>query len=45
VPENLKEKVTEEVDKLTKSLGGEPIKGSFLPQNNHDESNRHRIRP
>jgi len=38
LPENLKERVTEEMDKLTKSLGGEPIKGSLLPQDNNEES-------
>jgi hypothetical protein len=37
LPESLKERVTDEVDKLTKSLGGEPIKGSILPQNNQEE--------
>jgi len=34
VPENIKERVTEEVDKFTRNLGGEPIKGSILPENN-----------
>jgi hypothetical protein len=33
VPEKLKDRVSEEVDKLTESLGGEPIKGSLLPEN------------
>jgi hypothetical protein len=30
LPENLKERVSGEVDKITKSLGGEPIKGPLL---------------
>jgi len=33
VPESLKERVSEEVDNLTKSFGGEPIKGDVLGQN------------
>jgi len=40
VPATVKERVTEEVDKLTKHLGGEPLKGSLLPQN-EGESGRH----
>jgi len=38
LPENLKERVSEEVDKLTKSLGGEPIQGSLLPEQQSEES-------
>jgi len=42
LPENLKDRVTEEVDRLTKSLGGEPLKGSLLPhgQEKPDESQK-----
>jgi gas vesicle protein len=36
LPENLKDRVSEEVDKLTKSLGGEPIQGSLLPENKEE---------
>jgi len=32
LPENLKDKVTTEVDRLTRNLGGEPIQGSILPE-------------
>jgi len=32
LPDNLKERVASEVDNLTKSLGGEPVKGSLLPE-------------
>jgi len=38
LPETLKERVSEEVDKLTKSLGGEPIQGSVLPETQSTES-------
>jgi len=37
VPETLKEKVTEEVDKLTKSLGGSPLQGSLLPESKEED--------
>jgi len=40
VPATVKERVTEEVDKLTKHLGGEPLKGSLLSQN-EGESSQH----
>jgi len=33
LPEEIKQKVSEEVDKLTRSLGGEPLKGSLLGGN------------
>jgi len=32
LPDNIKGRVTDEVDKITRSLGGEPIKGSILPE-------------
>jgi len=32
LPDNIKGRVTEEVDKITRSLGGEPIQGSILPE-------------
>jgi hypothetical protein len=32
LPDNLKEKVADEVDKLTRNLGGEPMQGSILPE-------------
>lgn len=38
VPENLKERVSEEMDKLTKSVGGEPIQGALLPENQANPS-------
>ena len=38
LPENLKGKVSEEVDKLTRSLGGEPVQGSILPEPKSEES-------
>jgi len=37
VPENLKERVNDEVNKLTKGLGGEPFKGSVLPENHEED--------
>jgi len=38
LPEKLKERVSEEVDKLTKSLGGEPIQGAILTEDRSHES-------
>jgi len=38
VPENLKERVSEEMDKLTKSVGGEPIQGALLSENQDNSS-------
>jgi len=38
LPENLKDKVSEEVDRLTRNLGGEPIQGSILPESKSEES-------
>jgi len=36
LPENMKDKVAQEVDNITRSLGGEPIKGSILPESNDE---------
>jgi len=38
LPENLKGRVAEEVDRLTRGLGGEPIQGSILPEPKSDEA-------
>jgi len=38
LPDNIKDRVAEEVDKLTKGLGGEPIQGSVLPQPQEQEA-------
>jgi len=32
LPETVKDKVSEEVDRITKGIGGEPLKGSLLPE-------------
>jgi len=40
VPESLKERVSEEVDNLTKSFGGEPIKGGVLGQPQEHDSEK-----
>jgi len=37
LPEELKERVSEEVDKLTKNLGGSPLKGSLFQGNQHED--------
>jgi len=39
LPESVKEKVVEEVDNLTKSFGGEPIKGKILGTDQDQEQN------
>jgi ElaB/YqjD/DUF883 family membrane-anchored ribosome-binding protein len=51
LPENLKGRVAEEVDRLTRGLGGEPIQGSILPEPKSDEAGQahddsgHELRP
>jgi ElaB/YqjD/DUF883 family membrane-anchored ribosome-binding protein len=37
LPENLKGRVSEEVDRITRSLGGEPIQGPILPEPKAEE--------
>jgi len=44
LPENFKEKVTEEVNKLTETLGGKPFEGSLLPANQEEEQTQENVK-
>jgi ElaB/YqjD/DUF883 family membrane-anchored ribosome-binding protein len=43
LPESISQRVTEEIDQMTRRMGGEPIRGSVLPEQHsggHDEGRR-----